>query len=138
MGFVNNSLSGLVTSLNTSVLYSKQFGTAVFSKFNLKVLLFLASRGFLSSIKVFSSGSGSLIKFKIKSVSGGVSIFRKVTSPTVRSGFFAKKHVKFCSYKELASLYSSEFVVVSTSRGLMTANEAVSLHLGGFVVLVII
>lgn len=138
MGFVNNSLAGLVTSLNTSVLYSKQLGTAVFSKFNLKILLFLASRGFLSSIKVFSSGSGFLIKFKINAISGGVAIFRKASSPNIGSGFFAKKHVKFCSYKELASRYSSEFVVVSTSRGLMTANEAVSLQLGGFVVLVLV
>lgn len=138
MGFVNSSLSALVTSLNTSILYSKPFGTVVFSKFNLKILLFLAARGVLSSIKIFSSGSGFLIKFQTKFLSGGRVVFQKVRSPTMNPGFFAKKNVKFCSCKELSSLYSSEFVVVSTSRGLMTSNEAVSLGLGGFVILVFI
>ena len=138
MGFVNNSLFSLITSLNTSVLYSKSTGTAVFSKFNLKILLFLAARGFISSIKVFSSGSGSLISFQIRSVSQGSPVFHKVISPTINSGFFCKKQTKFCSYKDLQSLYSSEFVIVSTSRGLMTANEAAVLGIGGVVVLIIL
>lgn len=138
MGFVNNSLFSLITSLNTSVLYSKSAGTAVFSKFNLKILLFLAARGFVSAIKVSSSGSGSLIGFQIRSVSEGLPIFNKVISPNLNAGFFAKKQAKFCSYKDLSSLYSSEFVVVSTNKGLMTANEAIALKLGGIVVLIIV
>jgi len=138
MGFVSNSLFSLVTSLNTSVLYSKPTGRAVFSKFNLKILLFLAARGFISNIKVFSSGSGSLISFQIKAITGGSSVFHRVISPNVSSGFFSKKRTKFCSHKDLLSLYSSEFVVVSTSRGLMTANEAAVLGIGGVVVLIVL
>ncbi len=52
-------------------------------------------------------------------------------------GRFSNRLVKYRGYRELAAVYSSEFVLVSTSRGLMTALEAVALRVGGLVVCVI-
>jgi len=137
MAFVNDSLNALVSSLNSTVLYSRPVGSVVYSKFNFKILLFLAARGYISFIKIFSSGSGNLIKFKIKKNETGLPVFHKVLCPLVLRGGFQTKHVKFCSYKKLLSLFSSEFVIVSTNRGLMTSMEAARLCIGGFVVLVI-
>jgi len=137
MSFVNNSLADLVSSLNGSLNGARPSGSSVYSKFNLKVLLFMAARGYISDLKIFSKGPGALIKFRIKTNEYGIPVFRRIAAPYLNRGFFSQKLIKFCSYRELSSLYSSEFVVVSTRHGLMTANEAVRLRVGGFVVLVV-
>jgi len=83
-GFVNNSLSSLVASLNVTVLARSLEGRAVFSKFNLKILLFLASRGFLSDIKVIAQGSGGCIYFKFKTTDSGTPIISRVLTPLIK------------------------------------------------------
>jgi ribosomal protein S8 len=136
-GFVNDSLSNLISSLNVTVLTRSAEGRIVYSKFNLKVLLFLAARGFLSDIRVVTSGSGGLIYYKFVSSDSGSPIISRVFTPLIKKSKRACL-TKYVSFRSLLSIYSSEFVLVTTNKGLMTANEAVALGLGGVIVLIII
>jgi ribosomal protein S8 len=113
----------------------KDSGRAVYSKFNLTVLSFLCQRGFVSAFKFFKEGSGGYILFSLRRVNG-VLLFNKVWSPSVNSANLSR-FSKYKSYRSLSKVFTSEFVVVSTNRGLMTSNEAISMKLGGLVVCII-
>lgn len=136
-GFVNNNLSNLVSILNSIVLSGRLNGRVVYSKFSLKILLFLVARGFLSDIQVVSKGPGGFIKFNFKTSGSGSPVINRIFMPSVKK---SKVHRLACysNVQSLSSVYSSEFVLVSTSKGLMTAPEAIALGLGGVVILVIL
>jgi len=136
-GFVNNSLSNLISSLNTTILGRRPEGRAVYSKFNLKILLFLTARGFLSDVRVGLNGSGGYLQFKFKTSETGNPIVSKIFRPPFKKNNNSSLS-QYSSSRLLSSSYSSEFVLVSTSKGLMTAVEAAALGLGGYVVLVIL
>jgi small subunit ribosomal protein S8 len=137
LGFVNDSHKDLIAAIKLVVIGRKPQGSAVYSGFNLKILLFLAARGFISSIKVKNRGPGGVITFKLKAAQNGVSAVNEIWTPYLAAGRFGNRLVKYRGYKELAAAYSSEFVLVSTSKGLMTSLEAIALKVGGLVVCVI-
>jgi ribosomal protein S8 len=136
MGFVSNSQKDLIASLQLCVTLDKGKGRAVYSKFNLTVLSFLCQRGFVSTFKFFKEGSGGYVLFSLRRVNG-VLLFNKVWSPSTNGNYSISRFSKYKSYRALSKVFTSEFVVVSTNRGLMTANEAISMKLGGLVVCVI-
>jgi len=76
--FVNDSRSDLVSSIKLAVSSRKPYGVAVYSSFNLKILLFLAARGFVGPIKIKNTGPGGRITFKLKGSEGGSPIINDI------------------------------------------------------------
>lgn len=70
-GFVNDSHSDLIANIKLAIIGRKPRVTAVYSAFNLKILLFLAARGFISSIKVRNVGPGAVIEFSLVTAESG-------------------------------------------------------------------
>jgi ribosomal protein S8 len=78
LSFVNDSQKDLIAAIKLVVVGRKPQGSAVYSGFNLKILLFLAARGFVSSIKVKSRGPGGIITFKLKAAQSGVGAINEI------------------------------------------------------------
>ncbi len=78
LSFVNDSHKDLISAVKLVVSGRKPQGSAVYSGFNLKILLFLAARGFVSSIKVKNRGPGGVITFKLRSSQSGVSAINEI------------------------------------------------------------
>lgn len=126
---LNSSFYDLISSIQSCLLCSKDSGSCVYSKFNLKIISFLTTRGIFSSFNLVKSGPSGRIQFFLRKVNGSSPI-NSIYSPVLSSS-------RYMSWVSLSKSFSSEFVVVSTTKGLMTANEAISLRLGGLVVCVL-
>lgn len=136
MSFVSNSQKDLISSLQLCTSLNKDTGKAVYSRFNLAILSFLCQRGFISNYKFFKKGPGGYILFSLRRINGAL-LLNKIWSPTINSSKAFDRFSKYKSYRALNRLFTSEFVVVSTPKGLMTANEASSVRLGGSVICII-
>jgi ribosomal protein S8 len=125
----NSSFYSLVSSFQFSVLSNKESGSCAYSRFNLKIISFLTNRGIFTHFIVTRVGSSGRIQFFLRKVNGFLPI-NSVYSPGFRLS-------RYYSWLSLSRSFSSEFVVVSTTKGLMTANEASALRLGGLVIVII-
>jgi len=134
--FTQNSKIELFASLNLSILLNKDVGKVSYSTFNVIILSFLCNRGFISNFKFFKEGSNGFITYFLRRIAGSL-VLKKIWSPIVKSSDSFSRFSKYKSYKSLSRLFSSEFVIVSTNQGLMTANEAVALRQGGVVICVL-
>lgn len=126
---LNSSFYNLVSSLQFCVLSNKESGSCIYSRFNLKIISFLTNRGLFTHFTVSKVGSSGKIQFFLRKVNGFLPI-SNVCSPVFKS-------FRYQSWLSLSRSFSSELVVVSTTRGIMTANEASALRLGGLVVVII-
>jgi len=126
----------LIASLQLCTQLNKTVSKVIFSKFNLLVLSFLCDRGFVTNFKFVKKGFNGYIAFSLRQINGSL-VFSNIWSPYLVSSSKKNCFVKYHSYRSLLKSFSSEFVIVSTSLGLMTANEAISAKLGGLVVCVI-
>lgn len=126
---LNSSFYNLISSLHFCVLGNKENGSCVYSRFNLKIISFLTNRGLLTHFTVTKVGSSGRIQFFLRKVNGAIPI-SGVYSPVLKSA-------RYKSWLSLSRSFSSEFVIVSTTKGIMTANEASSLRLGGLVIIII-
>jgi ribosomal protein S8 len=126
----------LLASLQLSVFLNKEVGKVSYSTFNLVLLSFLCNRGFISSFKYFKEGSNGFITYLLRRINGSL-VIKKIWSPSLKNSDSFSKFSKYKSYKALARFFSSEFVIVSTNQGLMTANEAIALRQGGIVICVL-
>lgn len=134
--FVQNSQVELFSSLQLSVLLNKDVGKVSYSSFNLILLSFLCNRGFISNFKFFKEGSNGYITYFLRRINGSL-IIKKIWSPLIKTSDSFSRFSRYKSYKSLSRLFSSEFVIVSTNQGLMTANEAIALQQGGVVICVL-
>jgi len=126
---LNSSFYNLVSSFQFCVLSNKESGSCVYSRFNLKIISFLTNRGLFTHFTVSKVGPSGKIQFFLRKVNGFLPI-SSIYSPVFKS-------FKYQSWLSLSRSFSSELVVVSTTKGIMTANEASALRLGGLVVVVI-
>ncbi len=78
LSFVNDSHKDLISAVKLVVSGRKPQGSAVYSGFNLKILLFLAACGFISSIKVKNRGPGGIIAFKLRASQNGTSAINEI------------------------------------------------------------
>jgi len=138
MKIAKKSHKDLVASLKLCLICNKNVSKVLFSKFNLSILSFLCARGFVTDFKFIKEGSNGYISFCLRQTNGAMT-FSNIWSPYLTSTNSSNCRLKkYQSYKSLLKSFTSEFVVISTSRGLMTSNEAISLKLGGSVVCVIV
>lgn len=135
----SKSFYSLVSTLN-QLSYGVRISACVtFSFFNYKLLCLLFKLGFLRFVRVLlKRGLRNSIEFGIQSPIHGRKLIIKVISPLLiknsSKNFFVNG---ITSYNKLKCFYNSEIVIVSTTRGLMVARDAVLNKLGGHVVLVI-
>lgn len=134
--FTQNSQVELLASLQLSVLLNKNIGKVSYSVFNLIILSFLCNRGFVSNFKFFKEGSNGYITYFLRRINGAL-VIKKIWSPLLKTSDSFSRFSKYKSYKSLSRLFGSEFVVVSTNQGLMTANEAIALQQGGVIICVV-
>jgi ribosomal protein S8 len=126
---LNSSFYNLISVFQFCVLSNKENGSCVYSRFNLKIVSFLTNRGVFTHFNVTKVGPSGKIQFFLRKVNGFLPI-NSVYSPRFKSS-------RYQSWLSLSRSFSSELVVVSTTKGIMTANEASALRLGGLVVVVI-
>jgi small subunit ribosomal protein S8 len=138
MKIVKKSHKDLIASLRLCLLNNKNISKVLFSKFNLSVLSFLCNRGFVTDFKFIKEGSNGYILFCLRRANGTFA-FSNVWAPYLVNTTLSNQRLKkYQSYRSLIKSFTSEFVVVSTSKGLMSINEATSLRLGGTVICVIV
>ncbi len=133
---MSNSQKNLVASLQLCVSLDKDVGYAIYSRFNVMLLSFLCQRGFIRSFSFSKKGSNGFLLFCIRRVNGTL-LFNNIWSPLLTSRDFKSKFTKYKTCRALLSTFTSEFVVISTNRGLMTVNEAVAIKAGGSIICVI-
>jgi len=133
---LNSSFYDLVGSVKLSVSLNREVGYCAYSKFNLKLISFFVDRGLFLSFNLIKVGSSGKIQFSLRRVNGSFT-FSTIFAPVVSSSNYTNKFTKYKTFRSLSKCFSSEFVVVSTTKGLMTSNEAISSRLGGSVVVVI-
>lgn len=133
---LNSSFYDLISSIQLSVSLNRETGSCIYSKFNLKLISFLINRGLILSFNIIKGGPSGRIQFSLRRINGSFT-FNSIFAPVVNSSNYLSKLTKYKTFRSLSKCFSSEFVVVSTTKGLMTANEAISLRLGGSVVAVI-
>lgn len=132
---LNSSFYDLVSSIRLCTSLNRGSGSCVYSKFNLKLISFFTDRGIILDFNVIKGGPSGRIQFFLKRVNGSFP-FNTIFVPVVNSSACLSKVYKYKTFRSLSKCFSSEFVVVSTPKGLMTANEAISSRLGGSVVVV--
>lgn len=136
MLLLNSSFYDLISSIQLCICSNREVGSCIYSKFNLKVISFLLNRGLLLNFNIIKTGYSGKIQFSLRRINGSM-FLNSVSSPVNKSSNFLSKFSRYKSCQSLLKSFSSEFVVVSTSKGLMTANEALSLGLGGVIILII-
>jgi ribosomal protein S8 len=132
---LNSSFYDLVSSIQLCTSLNRGAGSCVYSKFNLKLISFLTDRGVFLNFSITKGGPSGKINFFLRKVNGSFP-FSTLFSPAIGSSNYTSKFSKYKTFRSLTKCFSSEFVVVSTTKGLMTANEAISSKLGGLVVIV--
>jgi len=134
--FTQNSQKHLISSIQLSVRLNKNIGRVAYSNFNLIVLSFLCNRGFIDNFQFFKKGSNVYIEYSLRRMNGSL-VVNSIRAPFKKDSNSLSYFSKYKTYKSLARFFNSEFVVISTNQGLMTANEAISLCQGGVVVCII-
>lgn len=122
---VNDTLADFLARLKNAILLNKSFVELPYVRIVYALAQVLKEEGFFSAVKKFKEGGREKIRVDFAADRGVLSFrfFHRLSKPGRRLYRSAQRLRSFCQGDAL--------VVVSTSRGLMTAPRARKLSLGG-------
>src|ERR1700753_2540893 len=93
------SQNDLIASLKLCSLTNKNVSKVIFSKFNLSILSFLCSRGFVTEFKFIKEGFNGYILFCLKQTNGALLTLNNIWSPKLVTITVNTRFKKYQSYK---------------------------------------
>jgi small subunit ribosomal protein S8 len=126
VGKFMNSVSKLLTNIVNAQIRGKQVATCVFSKLNLAILSVMKNGGMIDDFRLVDSGKFKAIEVILSYDEKGSP---KITSVEQISTGSVKR---YSGYKDLKKMrVGAKLVVVSTSKGVMSAKDAQNSLIGG-------
>lgn len=129
---VNDPVSDFLTRLRNACLARKKNVIANQSKMTKRIAEILNERGYIDGVKSFSNGAANLLDISLKYDSSGRSILdglKRISTPGLRS---------YCKSEEVPLVRDGLGIsILSTSRGVMTGDDAKKLNVGGEVLCLI-
>ncbi len=123
---INDTISDMLTRIRNANLIKNESVFVLNTKTNQRIGELLKKQGYIESIKI-SSNNFNLIEIKLKYNSNSkkpcITNLKRLSSPGLRI---------YSSYKKIPRIFNGMgTVIISTSKGLMTDNEARINKIGG-------
>ena len=123
---INDTISDMLTRIRNANLIKNESVFVLNTKTNQRIGELLKKQGYIESIKI-SSNNFNLIEIKLKYNSNSkkpcITNLKRLSSPGLRI---------YSSYKKIPKIFNGMgTVIISTSKGLMTDNEARINKIGG-------
>ena len=121
---VNDTISDMLTCIRNGILIKSQTVTVLSTKINKNIAKILEKEGFIESFQISNTGQLILrLKYLNEEKRSCITNLRRLSKPGLRI---------YVNYKEIPRILGGMgIVILSTSKGIMTDNEARYHKIGG-------
>jgi small subunit ribosomal protein S8 len=121
---INDTISDMLTCIRNGILIKSQTVTVLATKINKNIAKILEKEGFIESFQISTTGQLILrLKYLNEEKRSCITNLRRLSKPGLRI---------YVSYKEIPRILGGMgIVILSTSKGIMTDNEARYHKIGG-------
>jgi small subunit ribosomal protein S8 len=119
---INDTISDMLTCIRNGILIKSQTVTVLATKINKNIAKILEKEGFIESFQISTTGQ-LILRYLNEEKRSCITNLRRLSKPGLRI---------YVSYKEIPRILGGMgIVILSTSKGIMTDNEARYHKIGG-------